>query len=186
MGHEYKETLEELSDYFDEVIDEEYVKAFIMENDIGMHQVEDLKEEEHDMLVIVDTEEVSVYTTTRGNKPTMADMLEVLLTKLRGAGIVPLDTNVIVATTIVHSNKEVTTTAPIALSANFKEHITEVGSLKNYKGANLAYDIALGEFTMVLFAKDGAYTISYVYPDCKEPLDPHIEIWNNNQYIRDL
>ena len=186
MGHEYKETLEELSNYFNEAIDEEYVKAFIMKNDIGMYQLEDLKEEDHDMLVIVDTEEVAIYTTTRDNKPTMSDMLEVLLRKLRGAGIVPLDTNVIVTTAIVHSNKEVTSSAPVALSANYKEYIAEVGSLKNYLGASLAYDIVLGEFVIELFAKDGAYTVTSVYPDRKEPLDPHIEIWNDNQYIKDL
>ena len=138
------------------------------------------------MLVIVDTEAVSVYATTKGNKPTMSDMLEVLLTKLRGAGIVPLDTNVIVTTAIVHSNKEVTSSAPVALSANYKEYIAEVGSLKNYKGATLTYDIVLGEFAIELFAKDGAYTVTTVYPDRKEPLDPHIEIWNDNQYIKDL
>lgn len=186
MGHEYKETLEELADYFDEAIDEEYVKAFIMENDIGMHRVEGLKSEEHDMLVIVDTEEVSIYTTTKDPKPTMSDMLEVLLTKLRGAGIVPLETNVIVTTAIVHSNKEVTLSDPVALSTNYVEYIAEVGSLKNYKGATLTYDIVLGEFAIELFAKDGAYTVTTVYPDRKEPLDPHIEIWNNNQYIKDL
>lgn len=186
MEQEYKETLEELADYFDEAIDEEYVKAFIMENDISMYQVEDLKSEEHDMLVIVDTEEVSIYTTTRENKPTMSDMLEVLLRKLRGAGVVPLDTNVIVTTAIVHSKKEVTLSDPVALSTNYREYITEVGSLKNYLGASLTYDIVLGEFAIELFAKDGAYTVTSVYPDRKEPLDPHIEIWNDNQYIKDL
>lgn len=186
MEQEYKETLEELADYFDEAIDEEYVKAFIMENDISMYQVEDLKSEEHDMLVIVDTEKVSIYTTTRENKPTMSDMLEVLLRKLRGAGIVPLDTNVIVTTAIVHSNKELTLSDPVALSTNYREYITEVGSLKNYLGASLTYDIVLGEFAIELFAKDGAYTVTSVYPDRKEPLDPHIEIWNDNQYIKDL
>lgn len=186
MEQEYMKTLEELSNYFDEAIDEEYVKAFIMENDIGMYQLENLKSEEHDMLVIVDTEEVTIYTTTKDPKPTMSDMLEVLLTKLRGAGIVPLDTNVIVTTAIVHSNKEVTSSDPVALSTNYVEYIAEVGSLKNYKGATLAYDIVLGEFAIELFAKDGAYTVTTVYPDRKEPLDPHIEIWNDNQYIKDL
>lgn len=186
MGHEYKETLEELADYFDEAIDEEYVKAFIMENDIGMHRVEDLKSEEHNMLVIVDTEAVSVYATTKGNKPTMSDMLEVLLRKLRGAGIVPLDTNVIVTTAVVHSNKEVTSSAPVMLSANYKEYIEEVGSLKNYVGADLTYDTVIGEFIVGLFAKDGAYTVTSVCPDRKDTLDPHIEIWNDNQYIKDL
>lgn len=186
MEQEYMETLEELADYFDEAIDEEYVKAFIMKNDIGMYQVAGLKEEDHDMLVIVDTEEVSVYTTTRGNKPTMSDMLGVLLRKLRGAGIIPLDTNVIVTTAIVHSNKEVTNSAPVMLSANYKEYIEEVGSLKNYVGADLTYDIVLGEFTIGLFAKDGAYTVTSVYPDRKDPLYTHIEIWNGKQYIKDL
>lgn len=186
MEQEYKETLEELADYFDKEIDEEYVKDFIMKNDIGMYQVEDLKSEEHDMLVIVDTEEVSVYTTTKDNKPSMSDMLEVLLRKLGGAGIVPLDTNVTVTTAIVHSNKEVTLSDPVALSTNYREYITEVGSLKNYLGASLTYDIVLGEFAIELFAKDGAYTVTSVYPDRKEPLDPHIEIWNDNQYIKDL
>lgn len=186
MEQEYKETLEELADYFDEAIDEEYVKDFIMKNDIGMYQVEGLKEEEHNMLVIVDTEEVSVYTTTKDNKPTMSDMLEVLLRKLRGAGILPLDNNVIVTTAILHSNKEVTSSAPVSLSTNYVEYIAEVGSLKNYVGASLSYNLVLGEFTVELFAKDGAYTVTTVYPDRKEPLDPHIEIWNDNQYIKDL
>ena len=189
MGHDYKETLEELADYFDEAIDEEYVKALIMKNDINIYQLEGLKEEEHDMLVIVDTEEVSVYTTTKttgDSKPTMSAMLEVLLQKLRGAGITPLDTNVIVTTAIVHSNKEVTSSAPLALSANYKEYIAEVGSLKNYLGASLSYDIVLGEFTIELFAKDGAYTVTAVYPDRKDTLYTHMEIWNNNQYIKDL
>lgn len=186
MEQEYMETLEELADYFATEIDEEYVKAFIMENDIGMYQVEGLKSEDHDMLVIVGTEEVTVYTTTKDPKPTMSDMLDVLLTKLRGAGILPLDTNVIVTTAIVHSNKELTLSDPVALSANYKEYIAEVGSLKNYVGADLTYDIVLGEFTIGLFAKGGAYTVTTVYPDRKEPLDPHIEIWNDNQYIKDL
>lgn len=186
MGHEYKETLEELADYFATEIDEEYVKAFIMENDIGMYQVEALKSEDHDMLVVVGTEEVSIYTTTKDNKPTMSDMLEVLLRKLRGAGILPLDTNVIVTTAIVHSNKEVTSSAPMALNTNYVEYIAEVGSLKNYVGADLTYDIVLGEFTIGLFAKDGAYTVTSVYPERKDPLYTHMEIWNNNQYIKDL
>lgn len=186
MVEEYKETLEELADYFDTAIDEEYVKAFIMENDIGMYQVENLNEEEHDMLVIVDTEEVTIYTTTKDNKPTTSDMLEVLLRKLRGADIVPLDSKVTITTAIIHSNKEVTSSDPLALSANYKEYIAEVGSLKSYVGASLSYDTVLGEFTIELFAKDGAYTVTSVYPDRKDPLYAHMEIWNNNQYIKDL